>query len=96
MQILTAGEIVSVNGGFISFIVGSAIGLIAYAINKHSHEEPMTIPGAATAAGFGAVTGGIGSMAVGAAGGGIIGNIVWRPGFAAINAAGQAIAAEQQ
>jgi len=95
MRVLDTIEIIQVDGGFLNFVIGSLIGLATYAYNKHRHHEPMTVPGAATAAGFGAITGGIGGAAVGAAGGGIIGNVVWRPGFAAINAAGQAIAAEQ-
>lgn len=41
-----------------------------------------------------AITGGIGGTAVKATGGGLVGNAVWRPGFGAINAAGQAIAAD--
>ncbi|MCS5711942.1 hypothetical protein [Candidatus Berkiella aquae] len=52
-----------------------------------TRHEPMTVPGA--------VTGGLSGAAVGAAGGGLTENIAWRPGFAAINMAGQAIAAEQ-
>lgn len=95
MRTLNEKEVIQVDGGFLNFIIGSVIGLASYAISKHTHHEPMTVPGAATAAGFGAVTGGIGGAAVGAAGGGIVGNLVWRPGFMAINAAGQAIAAEQ-
>jgi phage-related protein len=95
MRELTKEDVNEVNGGFWGFIIGSAISLVSYAINKHRHEEPMTIPGAVTAAGFGAITGGVGGAAVEVAGGGIAANIAWRPGFAAINAAGQAIAAEQ-
>ncbi len=95
MRTLNEKEVIQVDGGFLNFIIGSAIGLASYAISKYTHHEPITVPGAATAAGFGAVTGGIGGAAVGAAGSGIVGNLVWRPGFMAINAAGQAIAAEQ-
>lgn len=55
----------------------------------------MTSQGLLTSAAFGGVLGGgAGSMAR-AAGGGIIGNMVWRPGFFAVNAAGQAIAKER-
>jgi hypothetical protein len=96
---LSMEEQIEVNGGFwhivARFAVGSAVSLLSYAFNKHKKEEPMTAEGAATAATFGAVTGGIGGAAVGAAGGGVVANLAWRPGFIAINAAGQAIAQEQ-
>lgn len=95
METLNTTQTTQVNGGFLNFVIGSAIGLISYAVSKHIHHEPMTVPGAATAAGFGAMTGGLGGAAVEAAGGGIVANIAWRPGFVAINAAGQAIATEQ-
>jgi len=101
VETLNTTQTTQVNGGFLNFVIGSAIGLISYAVSKHIHHEPMTVPGAATAAGFGAMTGGLGGLgglggaAVEAAGGGIVANIAWRPGFAAINAAGQAIATEQ-
>lgn len=95
MKELTSTELAMVSGGFWNFVIGSVIGLASYAINKHRHDEPMTVPGAATAASFGAVTGGLGGAAVGAAGGGIVANVAWRPGFMAINTAGQLIAAEQ-
>ncbi len=95
MRLLNDLEIEQTSSGFINFIIGSLIGLGTYVFNKYRHDEPITIPGATTAAGFGAVTGGLGGAAVGAAGGGLIGNLVWRPGFAVINAAGQAIAQEQ-
>ena len=95
MKEISKNQISDINGGFLNFIIGTAIGLISYSINKHKNNEPMTISGATTAASFGAVTGGLGGAAVGAAGGGIVGNIAWRPGFVAINAAGQAIASDK-
>ena len=95
MKEISKNEINNVSGGFLNFIIGTAIGLIAYSINKRKHGEPMTISGATTAAGFGAMTGGFGGLAARAAGGGLIGNLAWRPGFMAVNAAGQAIASEK-
>ncbi len=59
MRTLNEKEVIQVDGGFLNFIIGSAIGLASYAISKYTHHEPITVPGAATAAGFGAVTGGI-------------------------------------
>lgn len=94
MEVLT-----KINGGFwpvvARFAAGSTVSFLGYAFNKHQEQEPMTPQGAATAATFGAVAGGIGGAAVSAAGGGVVANLVWRPGFMAINAAGQAIAQEQ-
>lgn len=88
-----------VNGGIWAivgrFVLGSIIGLGGYALKKKHNDEPMTPEGAATAASFGAVTGGVGGTLAKAAGGGIVGNVAWRPGMLAVNAAGQAIADQQ-
>jgi len=84
MKNLSIEDTDQASAGIWPFLIGSVVSLTGYAINKHRHQEEITVPGAATAMCFGAVTGG-----------GIVGNLVWRPGFAAINAAGQAIAAEQ-
>lgn len=92
MQILNSDEVSQINGGIGNFIIGTVIGLVTYAIDKHNQHEPMTLPGAATAAGFGALTGGLGSARLEIAGGGIVANIVWKPGFLAINASKQEIA----
>ena len=95
MKELTDKEIKETSGGVWGLLIGVGISLASYALNKHRNNEPMTISGAATAGGFGAVTGGLGGAAVGAAGGGVVANIAWRPGFMAINAAGQAIASKK-
>lgn len=94
MRTLSEKEIKQADGGFLNFIIGTAIGLISYSINKKIHHEPMTVQGATMAAGIGAATSGLGGVAVGAAGGGIAANVAWRPGFVALNAAGQQIAAQ--
>lgn len=82
MKGLSELEIKQVSGGFFfaPFLQGTIIGLGSYIVNKAAHQELMSYEGAAA----------------GAAGGGIIGNIVRRPGFFAINSAGQAIAQEHQ
>lgn len=96
MKVLSSEEINKVHGGVWQAVGGAAIGLGAYAYNSHRANRPMTLSGAATAIGFGAMTGGLGGAAVRAAGGGIVGNVAWRPGFAAINASGQGIAAQRK
>ena len=45
----------------------------------------MSWGGAFLSAGAGAVTGGLGGAAIKAAGGGIVGNIAWRPGFTGLS-----------
>lgn len=74
------------------FLLGALFGGGTYAGGQLYREEEITPTGTAVAMGFGAATGGMGSVLAGAAGGGIVGNAVWRPGFAAINTAGQLIA----
>lgn len=59
-----------------------------YAVNKHRRHEDMTLEGAC-------ITGGIGGICVKAAGAGVAANLAWRPGFSAINAAGQGIAQDR-
>jgi len=95
MRELTTQEIKQTNGGFLNFLVGSLIGFGMYALNKHNRHEPITLAGSTTAIGFGAVTGGVGGVAARAAGGGVVGNVVWRPGAMAVNGAGQLIAKEK-
>lgn len=95
MRLLNLDEVNNTNGGFFNFIASALIGYAIYALKKDYHNEPITLPGAITATAFGGVTGGLGGLAAEAAGGGIVGAIAWRPGFIAINSAGQAIAAEQ-
>lgn len=95
MKLLSMTEIDEVNGGFMPFLIGTLIGLGSYVYGNVSEKELMSYQGAAVAAGFGGATGGLSGAAVGAAGGGIVANVVWRPGFMAINGAGQLIAAEQ-
>lgn len=95
MRELTEKEVRETSGGILNFVLGTAVALGSYFLNKHRSKEPVTVAGVATAASFGAVTGGLGGVAVGAAGGGVVANIAWRPGFIAINAAGQAIASKK-
>ncbi len=97
MKELNHQEIQQASGGFtfMPFIIGSLINLITYtAVKKYKHEE-ITAQGMCVSAATGALTGGLGTACAGAAGGGLIGNAVWRPGFVAINAAGQGIAQEK-
>lgn len=95
MKVLSDTESSSISGGLWNFVIGSAIGLGGYVVHKKKDDEPMTLPGVVTAMGFGAATGGLGCWAAGAAGGGWVGHLAWRPGFMAINAAGQAIAIQK-
>lgn len=97
MKIMNQEEIDLISGGFtfLPFIAGTVINLVAYAIQKKVKHEEMTPQGIAISAATGALTGGVGTAAVKAAGAGLAGNIAWRPGFIAINQAGQLIAQDK-
>ena len=96
MKEIKKENLTEVQGGiFWGFIIGSALNLAVYAINKRRRHEDMSMEGACMAAATGALTGGVGGICVRAAGGGIAANLAWRPGFSAINAAGQGIAQEK-
>jgi hypothetical protein len=92
MRILFTEEAQTISAGVLPIIAGGAIGAGVYAATQTVNNEPITIKGISIATGFGAMTGGLGSAAASAAGGGIVGNAAWRPGLAAINSAGQTIA----
>ncbi|MFI4937102.1 MAG: hypothetical protein ACHQJ6_01150 [Candidatus Berkiellales bacterium] len=96
MRQLNDNEVLVVNGGIFNFAASALIGYAVYALKKDYQNEPKTLQGALTAAGFGGVTGGLGGLAAEAAGGGMIGSLAWKPGFTAINMAGQAIATKKK
>lgn len=41
MRTLNEKEVIQVDGGFLNFIIGSAIGLASYAISKYTHRESL-------------------------------------------------------
>ncbi len=96
MRVIEQENLSEVQGGFFwGFVVGSVINLAVYAVNKHRKHEDMTLEGACISTASGALTGGVGGMCVKAAGAGVAANLAWRPGFSAINAAGQGIAQDK-
>ncbi|MES2212636.1 MAG: class IIb bacteriocin, lactobin A/cerein 7B family [Pseudomonadota bacterium] len=93
MRVLNKEELHQVSGGVWNFIGGAAAGLVQYGVYNYRHDKAATLSGAITAMAFGAVTSGFGSFGITACGGGIIGNLIWRPKIMAANSIGQAIAA---
>ena len=85
---LSSKEIELVSGGVGPIVVGAIMGAGGY-IYKNGSESTLT--GIVAAAGIGAVTGGVQGALIKAAGGGLIGNIAWRPGMAGINYGAQQV-----
>lgn len=82
---LSQQEMKETEGAWINFAVGAAGGLGFYAWHHRNNFSNMTWSGAAFSAGTGALTGGVGGILIRASGGGLAGNIAWRPNMMAIN-----------
>lgn len=82
---LSPQEMRDTDGAFMPFVYGAAIGAGGYAAHHLAFGQPLTWQGAAYAAGVGAVTGGVGGVLIRASGGGIAGNIAWRPNMWSTN-----------
>ncbi|HGO5850055.1 TPA: hypothetical protein ACK3J3_001358 [Mannheimia haemolytica] len=92
MNVIKLENTKCVTGGFANFAFGGAIGLGMYVWNHRHDLHSMTFKGAALATGSGAITGGIGGKLISAVGGGIVGNVAWRPGLTGLNSSIQHIA----
>ena len=85
MKVLSNEQVNNVTGGFFNFAFGAGVGLGGYRWSHNFNFKEMSWGGAFLSAGAGAVTGGLGGAAIKAAGGGIVGNIAWRPGFTGLS-----------
>ena len=85
MAELSQKEMKATEGAFVNFIVGGAMGFGMYAAQSWYSDRPITWQGSLYSAGTGALTGGIGGALIRASGGGIAGNIAWRPNIQAAN-----------
>lgn len=97
---LSQAEMKETQGEFVPIIAaaafGGALGTWGYhGANLYNHGKLGTAQGAATAAGIGAATGVAATGLAAAAGGGLAGNLAWRPGIHALgfgaNAANNAV-----
>lgn len=92
MNILTEYDVSIIAGGVdqrigpAGAIVGAAVGAAAHqGIHLATHGTLAPIKTTLAAAGVGALTGLTGGALVAASGGGLAGNLAWRPGMAALN-----------
>jgi hypothetical protein len=95
MKELNCQEVDHVNGGWfmIAFrIIGPTVAnMVIHSLKKKHRHEEITPQGLVIAGGAGMVGAGIGVAGGLAAGGTLIGNLVWAPNGMAISAAGNAI-----
>lgn len=82
---LSQTEMKETEGAWVHWAVGGAAGLGMYAVSNWYRGRPITWRGALYAAGTGALTGGVGGALIRASGGGIAGNVAWRPNIMAAN-----------
>lgn len=82
---LSGQEMKETEGAFVNFAIGAVVGAGGYVLMAAATDTPMTWQGAAFSAGVGALTGGLGGSLIGASGGGIAGNLAWRPAMLATN-----------
>lgn len=82
---LSQQEMQDTEGAIWNFAIGAAGGLGFYAWHHRNNFSSMTWQGAAFSAGTGALTGGLGGALIRASGGGLVGNIAWRPNIMASN-----------
>jgi len=82
VAVLSPQEMEETKGAVWNFVFGGAMGFGAHAIQ---HRRNMTWRSAAIATGTGALTGGVGGALIRASGGGIAGQVAWRPNMLATN-----------
>lgn len=97
MKELTQLEISQVSGGalpgYANLVIGGGSGVASNVINNKARGEEVTAPGLITSFATGLFLGSAGGAAIKAAGGGVAGNVAWRPGFIGLNALLQRIIA---
>lgn len=82
---LSQQEMRETEGAFLNFAIGGAAGFGFYAASNWYNNRPITWQGSLYSIGTGALTGGVGGALIRASGGGIAGNIAWRPNILASN-----------
>ena len=82
---LSQQEMKETEGAFWNFALGAAGGLGFYAFHHRNNFSNMTWRGAAFSAGTGALPGVAGGALIRLSGGGLAGNIAWRPNILAAN-----------
>lgn len=82
---LSQQEMKETEGAFVNFAIGGLAGFGTYALSNWYRGRPITWQGSLYSIGTGALTGGVGGALIRASGGGVIGNIAWRPNIAASN-----------
>ena len=80
---LSEQEMRETEGAVWNFVFG---GLTGFGMHAIQHRHNMTWRSAAIATGTGALTGGVGGALIRASGGGLVGNLAWRPNIFAANA----------
>ncbi|WP_253547784.1 hypothetical protein [Herbaspirillum rubrisubalbicans] len=79
------GRVKETEGAWVNFAVGGAIGFGSYALANYVTNRPITWQGSLYSIGTGALTGGMGGALIRASGGGLAGQIAWRPNILASN-----------
>jgi hypothetical protein len=82
---LSQQEMKETEGAFFNFAIGGAVGFGFYSASNLYNNRPITWQGSLYSIGTGALTGGFGGALIRASGGGLAGNIAWRPNILASN-----------
>ena len=82
---LSSQEMKETEGAWLNFAIGGAAGFGFYAASNWYNNQPITWQGSLYSIGTGAFTGGVGGSLIRASGGGIAGNMAWRPNILASN-----------
>lgn len=79
IAMLSSEEMQNTEGAWVPFVVSGALGFGMYAFQNWYAGRSITWQGSIYSIGTGAFIGGGGGMLIRAAGGGVAGNIAWRP-----------------
>ncbi|QDD65811.1 hypothetical protein EJD96_17395 [Herbaspirillum seropedicae] len=82
---LSQQEMKETEGAWVNFAIGGAVGFGSYALTNYYNNRPITWRGSLYSIGTGALTGGMGGALIRASGGGLAGQIAWRPNMLASN-----------
>ncbi|MBG7621157.1 hypothetical protein I5R65_16965 [Herbaspirillum sp. AP02] len=82
---LSQQEMKETEGAWVNFAIGGAVGFGSYALTNYYTDRPITWQGSLYSIGTGALAGGIGGALISASGGGLAGQIAWRPNILASN-----------
>jgi len=82
---LSEQEMRETEGAVWQYAIGAASGFGFYAATNWYNNRPITWQGSIHSLATGAITGGVGGALIRASGGGIAGNIAWRPNIISAN-----------